>query len=554
MRTRVLSFFALLAACSDNTPATTPDAARADASPDAVADAVVDAPADADPPRTVMATTASGAVTGLAQDGASRFLGIPYAAPPIGPLRWRPPTDPASWTTPRDATHKGVACPQPAGMLLGSAPTNEDCLTLNVWTPSATATTPRPVMVFVHGGGFTGGSTWGGDYDGDSLARRGVVVVTFNYRLGQLGFLAHPALSAEANANNVSGNYGFMDQQAALRWVRTNIAAFGGDPNNVTLFGESAGSMAVCLHLLAPDSRGLFHRAITESGTCSVILTPLRDEDARAPAQSAYSLGRRFADAVGCASASDVPACLRAKPAAEVVAAMPSTNELVRFEARFQPNVDGRVIPEVPWNAIHNGHFAHVPLMAGTNRDEGTAFTLTTPITTMDAYRAAVERLVPGHGDDVLTRLYPPAMFASINAAYTAFLADAAFVCPARDLARQYAAASVPVFVYHFTHETLVGAALRLGVFHSAELPFVFGNFTGLFRQGDADPPVVDVTQGYWTRFAQSADPNGQGAVAWPPYTAAGDAHLEIGDETRMGTGLHRAQCDAITPWLQPPQ
>lgn len=564
MRANTLPLLLALAACS-STPAAPADATVArDASADApsadapaedVATAPEDVPVDAGPPVPQRVTIASGALDGVAQGGVARFLGIPYAAPPVGDRRWRAPAPVTPWTAPRDAQQKGPGCPQPAGMILGMAPTSEDCLSLNVWTPRVGAGTERrPVMVFIHGGGFTSGHTWGGDYDGELLARRGMVVVTFNYRLGQLGYLAHPSLSMESDAEGVSGNYGFMDQQAALRWVRDNIASFGGDPGNVTLFGESAGSMAVSLHLIAPASRDLFHRAITESGTSTVMLMPMRDEDARAPVQSAYSLGRRFVAAQGCDAATDVPACLRAKSAAEVIAAMPSTNELVRFEARFQPNIDGRVIPETPWAAFHNGRFARVPLMAGTNRDEGTVFTLTAPITTMDAYRAAVERLVPGHTDDVVNRLYAPAMFASINAAYNAFLADAAFICPARDLARQYANASLPVFVYHFTHETQFGMLLRLGVFHSAELPFVFGNFTGVFRYRDVDGPVVDLTQGYWTRFATGSDPNGAGAVPWPRYAAESDGHLDISATPMAGAGLRRSQCDEITPWLEPPR
>lgn len=559
MRVTLVTTFLLFAACS-STPAASVDATVAgdavDVAPQDLTpqDTATDVPVDAGPPVPQRVTIASGALDGVAQGGVSRFLGVPYAAPPVGERRWRAPAAVTPWTAPRDATQKGPACVQPAGMLLGAAPTSEDCLSLNVWTPRVGAGAAlQPVMVFIHGGGFTSGHSWGGDYDGESLARRGVVVVTFNYRLGQLGYLAHPSLSMETGADGSSGNYGFMDQQAALRWVRDNIAFFGGDPQNVTLFGESAGSMAVSLHLIAPGSRGLFHRAITQSGTSTVMLMPLRDEDARAPVQSAYSLGRRFVGALGCAMASDVPACLRAKTPAEVVAALPSTNELVRFEARFQPNIDGRVIPETPWAAFHNGRFARVSLIAGTNRDEGTVFTLTAPITTMDAYRAAVQRLVPGHADEVLNRLYPPAMFDSINAAYNAFLADAAFICPARDLARQYANAQLPVFTYHFTHESQVGMLLRLGVFHSAELPYVFGNFTGLFRYRDADGPVFELTQRYWTRFATGGDPNGPGAVEWPRFTADGDAHLDISASPMARTGLRRSQCDELTPWLEPP-
>jgi para-nitrobenzyl esterase len=566
MRARWLSLLPLLAACGATPAAAPTDAATprdVSAADVAVTDAGVvddvptaDVEVDAGPPRSVRATTASGMVEGSAQGGVARFVGIPYAAPPVGALRWRAPTAPAAWSAPRDATQKGPACIQAPGMLLGNTPTAEDCLTLNVWTADTTPAPAarRPVMVFVHGGGFTGGHASGADYDGEHLARLGVTVVTFNYRLGQLGFLAHPALSAEAGANEVSGNYGFLDQQAALRWVRDNISAFGGDPGNVTVFGESAGSMAVSLHLIAPESRGLFHRAILESGSSTVMLTPLRDEDARAPLQSAYSLGRRFAEGIGCATASDVPGCMRAKSPAEVLAVLRSSNELVRFEARFQPVVDRRVILEAPWTAFHNDRFARVPIMLGTNRDEGTIFTFTAPIMTVEAYRAEVERLVPGHADEVLTRLYPPAMFPSVNAAFNAFLADAAFICPTRDLARLYAAAMQPVFLYHFTHETMIGMQLRLGVFHSAELPYVFNNWTGFFRARESDTPVVNLTQGYWTRFARGADPNGAGAVAWPRYATATDQHLDINAAPRADSGLRRSQCDVISAWLEPPR
>lgn len=562
MRALTLALLSLAACSSTPAPATDASTTRdvtSDVAVDAAAvtDAPVaqDVPVDAGPPVPQRVMLPDGPLDGAAQGGVARFLGIPYAAPPTGDRRWRAPAAVTPWTAPRDATQKGPACPQRPGMLLGNAPIAEDCLTLNVWTSRTadTDTTRRPVMVFLHGGGFVSGQTWSGDYDGESLARRGVVVVTVNYRLGQLGFLAHPALSAESDANGVSGNYGFMDQQAALRWVRDRIASFGGDPNNVTLFGESAGSMAVSLHLMAPESRGLFHRAITESGTSTVMLTPMREESARPPLESAYALGQRYATMMGCTDASTVATCLRAKTVPEVLSTLPTSAELVRFEARFQPNIDGRVIPEAPYTAFHNGRFARVPLMAGTNRDEGTAFTITSPLTTMDAYRAAVQRLVPGHEDEVLNTLYPPAMFPNINAAYNAFIADAAFICPARDLARQYADAGQSVFLYHFTHETQIGMLLRLGVFHGAELPFVFGNFTGLFRYRDADGPVIDITQGYWTRFATGANPNGMGAVNWPAFTTAGDAHLDISATPVMGAGLRRSQCDVITPWLAPP-
>jgi para-nitrobenzyl esterase len=550
---RVVSPLALalaLGACSDPAPAPVDAAVPSDTA------AVPDAPTGdvSTAPEGPTATTPSGTLRGVAGDGVTAFLGVPYAAPPVGDLRWRAPAPFAPWQGVRDATAKGPACPQSRGTLLGSAPTSEDCLTLNVWTPSgAPGSTQRlPVMVFVHGGGFTAGTVAGREYDGDALARRGVVLVNFNYRLGQLGFLAHPALAAEDSTHRSAGNYGLLDQQAALRWVQTHIASLGGDPNNVTLFGESAGSISVCAQMASPLARGLFHKAISQSGPCSFVLTPQRDIPAAPMLQSAESLALRFAREAGC-EATPTAACLRALPVDRVLTAAPTPVELTRFGARYQPNIDGHVLPEMPWVSFLAGRVARVPLMAGTNRDEGTVFTLTTPITTEDAYRAAVRRLVPGHEDEVLNTLYPPAMFPSINAAFNAFLADAAFICPARDLARQYADAGQPVFLYHFTHETQIGMLLRLGVFHSAELPFVFGNFTGLFSLPRRRRPVIDITQGYWTRFAATgANPNGMGAVTWPRFTRDGDTHLEIGDAVRASTGLRRDVCDTLERWIVP--
>ncbi|MEZ4406477.1 MAG: carboxylesterase family protein [Polyangiales bacterium] len=491
-------------------------------------------------------------MTGTATGSVAAFLGIPYVAPPVGALRWRPPQAVTPWTAPRDATRKGPACPQAPGLLLGAVPTDEDCLTLNVWTGASDvgrAEARRPVMVFIHGGGFTAGSVGGLDYDGARLAERGVVLVNFQYRLGQLGFLAHPALTAEETAAPSSGNYGFLDQVAALRWVRDNAAAFGGDPNNVTIFGESAGGISICLHMVSPLSSGLFHRAISESGPCSFLVTPLDGPSTPGLPQSAYSLGRQFATTAGCADRDDVPACLRAKSAAEVIAAEPRNFELDRLAARWQPNIDGRAITEAPWTTFLAGRSARVPFLTGANLDEGTAFTLTATINDDAAYREAVRALLPERVDDVL-RLYPSAMFRTPKAAFTTFVGDAVFVCPARAQARAHAASGQRAYLYHFTRLNRAGTLLGLGVYHTAELPYVFGNYAGFFTRAEADVPVEQATMGYWTRFAATGDPNGAGAVAWPAYDATGDAYLEIGDAVRASTGLTAARCAEIEGWF----
>lgn len=556
MRSITLFACALLTAACSSDPAPAPAAdASTDAPADVATDSAVDVATDAPASPTLQVSTARGPVIGHVADGVTSFLGVPYAAPPLGNQRWRAPAEHAMWTTPLDASSKGATCMQTRGTLSGTGPQSEDCLFLNVWTAKTVTNDAarRPVMVFIHGGGFTAGTTSGTDYDGASLAAKGVVVVTFNYRLGQFGFLGHTALTAEDAEHHSSGNYGFQDQQAALRWVRDNAAAFGGDPANVTLFGESAGSMSVCAHMVAPASAGLFHKAIGESGVCGFLITPLHDIAALPQLGSAEAQGRRFETAVGCAGMSDLPACMRAKTAEQVLAAAPTPVELSRYGVRYQPNIDGYVFNEAPWVSLLAGRFQHVPFILGSNRDEGTAFTISITIADAAAYEAIVRATLPDRVADVL-RLYPVSAYPSPKAAYEAFLRDAVFVCPARALAR-ITAPTAPTYLYHFTRANdRAGVALGLGVFHSAELPYVFGNFSGLFVRAAADEPVIEATQGYWTRFATTGNPNGAGAPMWPAYTEMNDTHLEIGDMVRTGTGLKRDVCDTMATWLAPVQ
>lgn len=535
---------------STDTPVTADGPAATDAG---VTDAgVTDAPAEERP----QVTTSRGPIRGTVDDGIARFYGVPYAAAPLGPLRWRAPEAAPQWTEARDASRKAPACPQAPGLLTGGNPTNEDCLYLNVWTPTAAlgaaAGARRPVMVFIHGGGFNAGTGSDGQFDGPELARRGAVVVTFNYRLGQLGFLAHPALVAEDTAHHSAGNYGFMDQQAALRWVRDNAAAFGGDAANVTIFGESAGGISVCAHVTSPVSAGLFHRAITQSGPCSFLVTPLRDEDARAPLQSATSLGRIFAQELHCDAATDVAACMRGKTAAEVLAAAPRPIELERYAAHYQPNIDGYVLTESPWVSLAAGRFHRVPFITGSNQDEGTIFTRGMTVTDEASYRAAVRPLVPDHVDDVL-RLYPISGYANALAALTAFAGDAVFTCPSRAQARLVAATGTASFQYYFSRLNRAGTITGLGVYHSAEIPYVFGRFTGIFTRTDTDTTVANAMGDAWTRFAASGNPNAMGSMAWPAYAAATDSYLEFGDMIRTGTGLRRDRCATLEGWILPP-
>src|ERR1700733_10861026 len=297
-----------------------------------------------------IAGTANGAVRGLADGAVDEFLGIPYAAPPVGPLRWQPPQPAARWSGVRDATQFAPHCPQLAGPF-GEASTSEDCLFLNVFTPSHRQPgSLDPVMVWIHGGALVSGES--NDYDPTQLVEHGVTVVTINYRLGALGFLAHPAL---ADANGQSGDYGLMDQQAALRWVQRNIVSFGGDPRNVTIFGESAGGLSVLSQVASPQAKGLFGKAIAESGACNLTQASLA---------SAETAGEAFATQAGCAS--QTAACLRSLPVSAILA---SENA-----GGYTPNINTEVLPQALGTAFATGDFNRVPIINGTNHDEWRLF------------------------------------------------------------------------------------------------------------------------------------------------------------------------------------
>jgi para-nitrobenzyl esterase len=371
-----------------------------------------------------------------------------------------------------------------------------------------------------------------------------------NYRLGAFGFLAHPALTAE-DEHGSSGNVGLLDQQAALRWVQTNIAGFGGDPGNVTVFGESAGSMSVCSHVVSPLARGLFRRGLGESGSCVLFATPLHAPAGSAVA-SAESLGVAMATALGCEAPADVLACMRDKSAAEVLAVSPGSLDL-EGGVKLQPNIDGYVLPEPPAVALAAGRINPIDsFLGGTNRDEATLFTSMTTIDGEPAYEAAVRRLLPNHADDALA-LYPVASYPTPKDAYNALITDVLFVCPTRAQLRALAAHGSSTYLYQFTRETAFGVVSKLGVYHGSELPFVFGNLSARSGMAAVDRAFSDQLIGYWTRFAAGGDPGGVGATTWPSYSAASDAHLELGTPVAAKAGLHAATCDVIATWRVEP-
>ncbi len=467
------------------------------------------------------------------------FKGIPYAAPPVGDLRWRPPQPAHGWQGVRDASTSGPICIQNGGQ---DVPQDEDCLLLNVWAPRETGA-PRPVLFWIHGGGYTGGSGSTAIYDGTQLAADGAVVVTINYRLNVFGFLAHPALSAES-PHGASGNYGLLDMVAALEWVRDNIAAFGGDPGRVTIFGESAGGGAVMSVMLVPHAGGLFHGAIAQSNW---INGWDRELDA------AEAQGVRVAAALGLAEDTEDPlAGMRAAGAADVLAASNADagSPFLRTGNVWAPNVDGWVVPEDPLAMYRAGRQHAVPLITGLNGNEGSLMTRGMDIPDAAAFEAYVRSVYPALADDMLAHYDA----ASPAAAVDKVVHDLYFAGPVRAHAEAQAAAGAPTWLYHFTHVPPTAWGAALGAHHAAELVYVFGTLTrrdeggerplGLTPVGDytdTDTALSATMRAYWVQFAATGDPNREGLPPWPAFDPETDRHLELSAAIAPGTGVDTA-------------
>jgi para-nitrobenzyl esterase len=467
-----------------------------------------------------------GCVQGMALEGAEAFLGIPYARPPVGSLRWRPPERPEPWSGVRAATVFSKACPQLNPVLTGETLAwDEDCLYLNVFRPARTSTS-TPVMLWIHGGGLQNGAASQPSYDGRYLASiGGVILVSINYRLAQLGYLAHPALTAEST-DAVSGNYGLLDQIAALEWVRDNIAAFGGDPHDVTISGESAGGLSVCGLLASPRAAGLFSRAVIESAACPNLglrARPLHDLPG-STIESAESQGLRVTAALGCTGSSALECMRSARPEA-VLGALPAAQGFFGTGETYGFNVDGRVLPEAPKALLARGGGNPGPVLLGSNGDEGSIFTLGLMIRTEAQYIAFVDQIFGAYAPRVLA-LYPASNYATPKEAADALIGDAVFVCPTRDLSRALTMNGRTAFLYHFTHVTADAARLHLGAFHGSEITFVFGTV----RQARTPPTVEELElsaamMSYWTTFVRSGDPNTASLPAWRPYAPAEDRY-----------------------------
>jgi para-nitrobenzyl esterase len=515
----------VLTACGDDSGAPAqPDGAMPDAvMPDAAAGCGAGIA-----PAAGLVITESGAQQGSASANGWAWKGIPYAAPPVGSLRWRPPQTPSCADGVRDASEFGSLCLQ---LDQNNQPTgSEDCLTLNIWAP--TNASALPVMFFIHGGGNAEGSSSFPVYDGTALAGHGVVVVTINYRLAQMGFLAFDALQNE-NTQHVAGNYGALDQIAALQWVHRNIAAFGGDPARVMIFGESAGAVDVCVLVTSPLTPGLFTKALMESGGC--FQKTLAD---------ALTAGRNVVQMAGCDSASDVAACMRALPANTVLQTLPATvNGLVTRP--YQPNVDGYVLVQSPYVALLAGTYNHVPFIVGSNADETARMV---PNVTTDAQYMATLQSLYGSNASAIYQHYPAASYSSPKAALIQATTDGRFVCPSRLIARAAATGQQdqPVHRYFFTHGLDHGVAQPSGAFHGLELFFVFGTASSTgYVPSAAEVQLATDMETAWSNFAKNADPG------WPTYDAQLDRTEILDEPFATQNGIRSSLCDfweTLTP------
>jgi para-nitrobenzyl esterase len=472
--------------------------------------------------------TKSGDISGVTSGDVVSWKGIPFASPPVGDLRWQPPQPAGSWTGVRKADAIGPACPQPDrgdGGGVGAPPSqSEDCLTLNVFSPVGAK--DLPVMVWIHGGAFRLGYSGAPLYDGSEFAKQGVVLVTVNYRLGLLGFFAHPALTAAAKADEPLGNYGLMDQIAALQWVQDNIAAFGGDPKNVTVFGESAGGASTIYLLAQPKAKGLFAKAIVESGGGLQRPVVLRENEQRGVA-SAANIGL---------GANATLADMKAKSAQDWITAQGA----LQGGLGFGPFIDGRLVTEAPWQAFRDGRAIDVPLIVGANSNE--ASVLTTLGVSTNALAAAAGPRLPE-----LRRLYgettPEAEFTRQA------MGDIVFVAPSRWVAGA-ASSGAPSWLYYFSYVASARRNAAPGAAHGSEIPYVFRTWMNapvLARlMTDQDKAMSNTMSACWVAFAKTGKPSCAGAPAWPAYDPKADQQMEFGVATKVGKPPRAAAFDLL--------
>jgi para-nitrobenzyl esterase len=518
-------------------------------------------------PTSAVVRVDSGELQGVVADGVASFKGIPFAAPPVGELRWRPPQPPAKWTGARQAAEFGADCMQgrfgpppapgagaraagPAGATPPPTPPpaaapaaapgapparvpSEDCLYLNVWRPADSTARNLPVMVWIYGGGFTGGSSASPNTSGAQFAKQGVVLVAMNYRVGRFGFFAFPGLSKE-RPDETKGNYAYMDQIAALQWVRRNIAAFGGNPNNVTIFGFSAGGVSVHSMLVSPLARGLFHKAIAESGgSRDSVLTarPMRADgvDPNYPV-SAETIGTNFAKSMGIAGTDQAAlASLRALSAEQVLRGAPAQpGAAAAPPPETTPILDGKLITETAETAYKAGRIPRVPLMAGSNSAD----------TAGNRVRARTkEELFARYGQwsAQAKAAYDPDGTADLAAMVAQANDDFGQAEPARFAVNAFAAKGVPAYRYRFSYvQTAMRERMRTGTPHGGEIAFVFGTLTA---PSPEDLAVSRMAQRYWVNFARTGDPNGPGLPNWARQVPGQDQIFEFRPDGSVGSG-----------------
>jgi para-nitrobenzyl esterase len=499
-----------------------------------------------------------GLLTGTNGDSADVrvYRGVPFASPPVGDLRWKAPQPPVAWQGVRQAAEFSSACWQtqysPASAIY-QAPLpklSEDCLYLNIWTPAKSANNKLPVMVWIHGGAFTRGSGSSHSYNGEILARKGAVIVTINYRLGVFGFFAHPELTAES-AHHASGNYALLDQIAALQWVQKNIAAFGGDPSRVTIFGESAGSWAVNALMASPLAKGLFQRAIGESGgTFSPMKTLAQAEkDGEKLAASLASVPSADAkDPNGQSSAAkngtaNTSAALRAKSPEELLKV--ADNELARTI------VDGWVLPQDIATIFAQGKQNDVPIIVGYNSDEGT--TLAPQAANLKAmmFTAGIHQRYGTLAEQML-KIYPAGSDEQAVTSFYAAYRDQAFGWEMRTWARMATKTGHhPAYLYYFSRRPPGPQSAKLRAFHASEIAYVFGTFVWPFPWEDTDKKLSDAMTSYWVNFAATGNPNSNNLIKWPVYNAKEDQSLEFGDQISVRSEINKTGLDFFDSYYQ---
>ena len=514
MRTAISLLFVSLAGCG--TPPQSPDSG--------------------DAPR---APTTEGEIYGVMDNtlAVASFKGIPYAAPPVGALRWRSPQPPATRLAPLVTAVSGPLCPQLSTISEGDSREplgDEDCLTLDIWAPWPHGDESLPVLVWLHGGGFVRNSHSMEETDGALLAATGAVVVVPHYRLGLLGFMTHSSFAGLDDDNPAGGNYGLLDQVRALRWLQDNAAAFGGDPQRVAVFGSSAGASSVITLMTMPSTEGLFSRAISQSGV--VRRFPRWYKATSGNLASALAMGRNAAFDIGCEAVSDVRGCLLQASVEEIMVAQP--NGADPLTVNLEPVVDGFVLPRPAGIAWQQGDVHAIPLLAGSNADEGTVFIPPVGLETEEAFALWLEPYFPGKAGPIMER-YPLSEFGSYRAAAEAVYGDAAFGCPIRSAVRRHTERGNATWLYHFTH--VVDDSL-LGASHGSEVAFVFGNSTADNFPTADDEALVGTIQQAWVTFAAEGDPGQPGG--WSAYSEATDVGLGLDSPLSLLEAYRTEYCD----------